>query len=129
MELIINKDELKYELDKAAGKPNFDNAQDEILWTLKKHEPVSAQKTHQQQFSHSQRITVTESDIIRENSITLLDDIKNIIRIVKRILKGDIYAKKENTNWVIPYDAINDILYVGGMTEKEFNSIKKKWGI
>lgn len=126
MELIINKTELEEELDKIerSGQPEFDNPQDEIQWMLKKHEKKQPiKRTEEIQYR------ITEEDIVRENTTTLLDEIRDIIRIVKRILKGDIYAKTENTNWVIPYDATNDILYVGRMTEREFNSIKKKWSI
>lgn len=127
MELIINKTELAEELDKIerSGQPEFDNPQDEIQWILKKHEKKQPIKCTEE--TRGRRIT--EEDIVRENTTTLLDEIKNIIRIVKRIFKGNIYAEKETTNWVTPYDSANDVLYVGRMTRKEFNSIKKKWGI
>ena len=126
MEIIINKQELTEEIEKVE-RPNrleFNTPQEEIEWMLKKHEETTPRR-HEKETS--QRLT--EADIRREETITLLDDIKNIIRIVKRILKGDIYAEKETTNWVTPYDSANDVLYVGRMTRKEFNSIKKKWGI
>lgn len=125
MEIEINVNELKTELDRIElkGKPSFECAEDEIIYYIHKHEEEA--KANRKNDENS----IINHPIDEECEETFIDRLKKVWKLILRIYNSGLYSEPEDTSWVTPYDSVNDRLFMGRITKKEWKAIKKKWNI
>jgi hypothetical protein len=128
MTLEIKITDIENAMEKTFDGGNFESFEQELEYVNEKY------KAEYIKYCEAKHQELLESDEYIPEDASFFESLKkefiHIKHIISRIFHGDIYEKEYKDEWVIPYDSVNDTMYMSiHIPSKEWKRLKRKWDV
>jgi hypothetical protein len=128
MTLEIKITDIENAMEKTFDGGNFESFEQELEYVNDKYKAdyLHYCKAKEKEWLDSDEYIPDDADFIERLKIEFV----HLKHIIKRIFRGDIYEQESKDEWVIPYDSINDTMYMSiHIPSKEWKRLRRKWDV
>jgi hypothetical protein len=128
MTLEIKISDIENAIEETFDGGHFDSFEQELEYVNNKY------KAEYIKYCEAKHQKWLESDEYIPRNASFFESLKknfiHIKHVISRIFHGDIYEKEYKDEWIIPYNRVNDVIYMGvHIPAKEWKRLKRKWKI
>lgn len=128
MTLEIKITDIENAMEKTFDGGNFESFEQELEYVNEKYKADYLRycKAKEKEWLDSDEYIPDDADFIERLKIEFV----HLKHIIKRIFRGDIYEQESKDEWIIPYDCVNDTMYMAiHIPLKEWKRLKSKWNV